>query len=158
VRQEHRERTTPLVTSWFADEGFIRSFGWLGTQDATAYLSVPSALEFMDGLGWERLRRHNRDLARLGRDAVTEAIGAEVMAEGASDSYQALRIVPLPGGMVSTEDEARALSARIGEELLCEVAVTIWRSRGFLRLSAQAYNAPAEYERLGAGLATLLAP
>jgi isopenicillin-N epimerase len=157
VRREHRERTMPVVTSWYAGEGLIKAFGWLGTQDYSPYLSVPSALEFLESLGWERLRRHNRELAHLGRQGVTEAMGAEALAKEANEFFEAMTLVPLPGGLVSTEEEARALQARIGDELRCEVAVTVWRNRGFLRLSAQAYNAPAEYERLGVGVKSLLA-
>jgi isopenicillin-N epimerase len=152
VRGEHRERTTPLVASWDVREGFIKSFGWLGTDDYSAYLSVPAAIGFLAGLRWDRLRSHNRELARFGRDRVAEAIGAEPV----QGPFEAMTLVPLPPGMVRMEDEAHRLSAHIAAELDCEVAITAWAGRGFLRLSAQAYNAPAEYERLAEGLKLVL--
>ena len=49
------------------------------------------------------------------------------------------------------------LWARISEELQAEVAVTVAGNRGFLRLSAQVYNAPGEFERLAAALPEFLA-
>ena len=48
------------------------------------------------------------------------------------------------------------MTARIAEALGCEVAVTVWNARGFIRLSAQIYNRPADYDRLAEGLPRLL--
>lgn len=67
-----------------------------------------------------------------------------------------MTLVPLPPDTVTTEDEAQALSALVATDVGCEVAITVWAGRGFLRLSAQAYNAPAEYERLAEGLKRVL--
>jgi isopenicillin-N epimerase len=64
--------------------------------------------------------------------------------------------VPLPAGVARDELEAAALQARIGEQIAVEVAVTSWNGQGFVRLSAQAYNAPADYARFAADLPALL--
>ncbi|HYT81431.1 MAG TPA: aminotransferase class V-fold PLP-dependent enzyme [Actinomycetota bacterium] len=154
VRAEHRERIAPLVTSWDAKEGFVRSFGWLGTADYTPYLTVPAAIGFMEGLGWERLRRHNRELAAYGAAVVREALDTPAPTE--ADVFEAMSLVALPEGTPDTMDGTRALSARIAEELGAEVASFPWRDHSYIRLSAQAYNAPAEYEALAAGLPKLL--
>ena len=154
VREEHRGRIDPLVTSWDIKEGFVKSFGWLGTTDYTPYLSVPPAIGLMEELGWERLRRHNRQLAAYGAEVVREALGTArpVTAE----VFEAMSLVALPDGVGATVDETKALSKRIAEALGAEVAVFPWRDRGYIRLSAQAYNAPVEYEELAAGLRKLL--
>ena len=67
-----------------------------------------------------------------------------------------MRIVPLPSGIATTERGAAALYERISADLRTEVAVVRWSGRAGLRLSAQAYNQPAEYERLAVGLPALL--
>ncbi len=154
VREEHRERIAPLVTSWDAKEGFVKSFGWLGTADYTPYLTVPAAIGFMEQLGWERLRRHNRQLAAHGAAVVRDALDTPPPTE--ADVFEAMRLVALPEGSPETLEETRALSARIAEELGAEVAVFPWSDHGYIRLSAQAYNAPAEYEALAAGLRKVL--
>jgi isopenicillin-N epimerase len=154
VRADHRDRIAPLVTSWDAREGFVKSFGWLGTADYTPYLSVPAALGFMEELGWERLRRHNRELAAYGALVVREAVGTPSATEAAV--FEAMTLVALPEGTADTVDAGKTLSARLADELGAEVAVTAWRGGGYIRLSAQAYNAPAEYEDLASGLSKLL--
>jgi isopenicillin-N epimerase len=154
VRAEHRERMAPLVTSWDAAEGFVKAFGWLGTADYTPYLSVPAAIGFMAELGWDRLRRHNRELAAYGAEVVREAL--ETPFPTTADVFEAMNLVALPEGAADTQHDAKALSDRIAEELGAEVAVSAWHDRGHIRLSAQAYNAPAEYEELAGGLRKLL--
>jgi isopenicillin-N epimerase len=154
VRGQHRERTLPLVTSWDALEGFVKSFGWLGTADYTPYLSVPGAFGIMEELGWERLRRHNRELASYGAEIVREALHTPPPTEAAV--FEAMSLVALPEGTADSLEETRALSGRIADALGAEVAAFPWQGRGYIRLSAQAYNAPAEYEGLAVGLGKLL--
>jgi isopenicillin-N epimerase len=156
VAAGHRDRIVPLVTSWEAPKGFVASFSWLGTTDYTAYLSVPAALAFMRRLGWDRLRRHNRELAALGRQMVREAIGGP--AEWSEDErlFEAMTVLALPDGLVTSMDSGKAISQRLAREHRIEAAMFPWRDRGFLRLSAQAYNAPEEYGRLAGALASLL--
>jgi isopenicillin-N epimerase len=67
-----------------------------------------------------------------------------------------MQLVPLPAGLAITPDDAAALQTRIGDQIAVEIAVTSWDGEGFLRLSAQAYNAPADYARLAADLPALL--
>ena len=154
VRPEHRERIAPLVSSWYVKEGFVESFGWLGTTDYTPYLSVPPAIGFMEELGWERLRRHNRRLAAYGAEVVREALGTASLTT--AEVYEAMSLVALPDGTAATVEETKALSRRVAETLGAELAVLPWRDRAYLRLSAQAYNAPVEYEELAVGLRKLL--
>jgi isopenicillin-N epimerase len=156
VATDHRERIAPLVTSWEAPKGFVPSFSWTGTDDYTAYLSVPAALAFMGRLGWDRLRRHNRELAALGRDIVRRAIGGRAEWSEAQGLFGAMTLIALPDGLVTSMDSGKAISQRLARVHRIEAALFPWRDRGFLRLSAQAYNAPEEYERLAVAIAGLL--
>ncbi len=67
-----------------------------------------------------------------------------------------MRVVPLPAGLASTQAEAQALRQHIADKLAAEVAVNAWGGRGWLRLSAQIYNRPDEYDRLAERLPALL--
>ena len=157
VREDHRETVAPIVTSWFIGEGYPASFRWLGTDDYTPYLAVPAALESMRGLGWDRVRAHNRALARYGRDTVGEALGVDPAVDSTLDDlFEAMTIVALPEGVAATTDDVGRFYARVADELGVEATGSPLGGRGYLRLSAQAYNAPADYERLAEGLPRLL--
>ena len=99
-----------------------------------------------DGTTWARRRR---------------SAGGRTGARGARrpdlprDAAVSMQLVPLPDGIAATRDQAAALQDRIGADSAVEVAVTSWAGRGFLRLSAHVYNAPADYRRLAADLPSL---
>ncbi len=157
VRAEHRSSIAPIVTSWYVAEGYPASFRWAGTDDYTPYATVPAALDFMAGLGWDRVRAHNRALSRYGRDVVQAALATEPPVDPSLDElFEAMTLLRLPDGVATTEDEASELRLRISEELGIEALPVAWCGRGFLRLSAQAYNAPGDYEQLAEGLPGLL--
>lgn len=155
VGERWRETLVPLVASWGEGLGFPRSFDDVGSDDLTAWLSAPRALRVLEGLGLERLRRHNVELAVAGQLAVAEALHVD-RADLPRDAAVSMQLVPLPAGMATDAGEAASLQARIGEVAAVEVGVTTWAGRGFLRLSAHAYNAPADYRRLAAGIPALL--
>jgi isopenicillin-N epimerase len=155
VAPEHRRRMRPLVASWGEAAGFPQSFNEVGTEDLTAWLAAPRALRLLDQLGFDRLRRHNVELAVHGQCVLAEGLGIDADSLP-RDSAVSMQLVPLPAGLASTPAEAATLQAQIGEQIGVEVAVTSWAGLGFVRLSAQAYNSPADYARLAADLPALL--
>jgi isopenicillin-N epimerase len=150
-----RPALRPLVASWGEAEGFPLAFDETGTEDPTAWLSAPRALRVLGQLGLDRLRRHNVELAVAGQQQVATALGVPDT-DLPRDPAVSMQLVPLPDGIATTREAAAGLQDRIGEESAVEVAVTCWHGRGFLRLSAHAYNAPADYRRLASDLPSLI--
>lgn len=150
-----RDRIRPLVTSWEFAEGFPASFDTTGTQDQSAWLTLGDALGLLESLSLDRLRVHGNTLATYGQQVLADVLRIPT-ADLWGDDEVWMRCIPLPSGVADTETGKRALWRRISEELRCEVAVTTWSGRSAIRVSAHAYNAPAEYERLAIGLRALL--
>jgi len=75
---------------------------------------------------------------------------------GLESMFEAMTLVRLPQGAVRTDEEARTLQARLANMLGVETSPVSWNGMGYLRLSAQVYNAPAEYDRLAEGISDLL--
>ncbi|MEH0840895.1 aminotransferase class V-fold PLP-dependent enzyme [Micromonospora sp. CPCC 205711] len=152
-----RARIEPLVVSWEQEAGFPGNVEWQATLDYTGWLSAPAGLYTLRSLGVDRVRAHNAALAAYGQRVLGDALGvapAELPDPGGP--AVAMRIVPLPPGVATTIDAARALRTRIAERLAAEVAVMAWNGRGWLRVCGQVYNAPEEYERLAVRLPPLL--
>jgi isopenicillin-N epimerase len=152
---QRRAELRPLVASWGEPFGFPLSFQDVGTQDLTAWLSAPRALRTLERLDLARVRKHNVELAVAGQLEVARGLGLDATALP-RDPAVSMQLVPLPAGVASTPEQAEALQARIGTEVAIEVAVTTWAGQGFVRVSAQVYNCPADYARLAAELPTLL--
>ena len=150
VAGEHRDRVHPIVTSHGYGQGFRAEFDWTGTHDPTPYLAAPAAIDFLEGLGFERVIGHDHALAAYGRDVLEAALGTARLVD--DDRFGAMSLVEVPGATAATFEEALALQERLFDEHRIEVAITWWDDRAFVRMSAQVYNAPAEYERLAEAL------
>jgi isopenicillin-N epimerase len=159
VAAHRRNQMSPMVASWYLDDGYPTNLEMQGTLDYTAWLAAPTGLYVMRTLGVDRVRAHNAALAAYGQRVVGAALGllstADLPHPGGPGA--AMRILPLPAGVATTTEAAIALRARIADELRVVVNVGALAGRGLLRLSAQVYNHPDEYDRLAAGLPGLLA-
>lgn len=154
-----RDRIEPTVVSWEQPSGWPHNVEMQGTLDYTAWLSAPSGLFVLRTLGVDRVRAHNAALAAYGQRVVGASLGllgpADLPHPGGENP--SMRVLPLPAGVATTRDTAWALRSRITDELHVVVAVNAWRGRGLLRVCAQVYNHPDEYDRLAAGLPRVLA-
>jgi isopenicillin-N epimerase len=167
VRRDRQAAVRPAVISHGANalrrdrSRFLLEFDWVGTTDPTPYLAIPAAIRFLEALlpgGLAALRDRNRRLALEARDLLCAALG--VPPPCPDEMIGSLAAVPLPDG--SPEPPRSSLYADALQEALfargIEVPVVPWPAppRRLLRISAQAYNTRADYERLVHVLGELL--
>jgi isopenicillin-N epimerase len=109
VRRDLRDRVRPLAISHGANSRrtdrprFRLEHDWTGTADPSAYLATPAAIDFGASLlpgGWPDLRERNRDLARVGRDLLCDALALERPAPDAMIGAMASIPLPLEDGPV----------------------------------------------------------
>lgn len=182
VRRDRQNLICPLTTSHGANSPrrdrspFRLQFDWLGTLDPTAYLAVPAAIDFMASLapgGWPELISLNRAKALAGRRVLIDQLGLMPGAPDEMIGSMATFELPTnlapglsepdpddPAGATYSPDPLR--DALIDEDQI-EVQVSGWPltpadgpRRRLMRISAQPYNRPTDYERLGAALARRL--
>ncbi len=163
VRRDRQAALAPLVTSHGHNSPrrdrsrFQLEFSWGGTDDPSPYLCLPDALEFMGGLfpgGWPELRARNRALALQARATLCAALGTAPAAPEEAIGALATVVLPEGGPPRPAPGQRDVLHDRLFETHRIEVPVMHFpgSSLRLLRVSAQAYNAPAEYERLAAAL------
>jgi isopenicillin-N epimerase len=161
VRSDRRDGIVPPAIShgWNDDSPdrsrFHKLFDWTGTDDLTAWLSVPAALEALAGRpgGVAGAMERNHSLTMGGRQVLEELLGlAPVAPEAMVGSMAALRLPPGVGpDPGSTDDE---LGRVLGRRWKIEVPVTVfprWPQR-LIRISAQEYNTLDDFERLAEAL------
>ncbi len=169
VRQDRQERIRPLVISHGGNSQrtdrsrFLIQFGWMGTSDPSAALSVPRAIEFIGSLrpgGWPEVMRSNRELALAGRRVLCEALGNPLPCP--DELIGSLASVPIPDATDRTPSKnplyLDALQDRLLAEFGIEVPIVPWPAppKRLLRISAQLYNSLPQYERLAGALKRLL--
>lgn len=145
VAERWRETTHPKVISHGFGAGFLAEFDWTGTDDPTAWLSVPAALEHAESLGVEAIRASNHALVRVGREVIANALGVELPHPDDPTLYGSMAAIPFPFAAAS---EGPRLNEELYRKHKIEVPFTGYDGRCFVRISGQAYNAPSDYERL----------
>jgi isopenicillin-N epimerase len=145
---ERQAETRPLVISHGFGQGFTAEFDWVGTRDPSAWLSVPAAIDFHQRLGGARLRERNTVLAR---EQATLLAKTWRTGRGAPDALTgSMAAVRLPLSEPATPERAWELRRKLFDEHRIEVPVTAFAGALWARISAHAYNRPADYARLGA--------
>jgi isopenicillin-N epimerase len=171
VRRDRRTAIHPLVVSHgFNNERpgrprLWKEFDWTGTGDPTPYLALPVALRTIAALhpgGWPGVMAANHDLVQAGRQRAASAIGVTPRTPGALIGSMATIPLPLPP---MPDAEIDALKASIVTEDRIEIPIFGWPvpaardtpdalpSAIAVRISAQLYNEPSDYDRLAEALA-----
>jgi isopenicillin-N epimerase len=167
VRRDLQPGIRPAVISHGANSPrtdrarFRLEFDFTGTDDPSAFLSVPACLRFLEGLfpgGLAELRAHNRALALEARGILCRAL--EVPEPAPASMLGSLATVPLPvrerGGSAPRADAFAVdpLQQRLFDAHRIEVPIMTWprAPQRHVRVSAQAYNERSEYEALARAL------
>jgi isopenicillin-N epimerase len=155
VDPQWRQEIGSLVVSWSEPDGYPSSFDTVGTSDLSAWLAAPESLRLLGSLGWDRIRAHNEALVGWAQSRVAEMLGLP-SSDLRHDPGLSMALLFLPPGTADSLEQAYKLRDQMAE-LGVEMAMGCWYGRGTVRLSAQVYNQPADYERLAAGLRDLMA-
>ncbi len=164
VREDLRTTVRPLVISHGANASTARrsrfhlEHDWTGTCDPSAWLSVPSAIAELSSMvegGWPVVRERNQALALKARTVLCEALGVEPGCPNSMIGSMATVALPDSAGGEKKDAFSRdVLQNGLYREWAIEVPVIPWPSppKRLLRVSAQLYNSPAQYEYLAEAL------
>jgi isopenicillin-N epimerase len=147
ARPDRQAEVHPTTISHHLDEGFEREFAWQGTRDITAFLAAANAIEFMEGLGWDRVRRHNHEMAVWAQQMLCARFGVDPATPADGSMLGSMATVPLPPALQG-RGTAEDLQAQLYERHAIEVPVLDFGGSRWVRVSCQVYNGQEDYERL----------
>jgi isopenicillin-N epimerase len=160
VRGDKQAIIRPLTISHGANSPrqdrsrFQLEFAWMGTDDPTAYLSVPKAIEFLNSLsidGLLGLMARNRNLVLKARNLLCHAL--EVNYPCPESMIGSMSSILIPSYAWAAED----LSRQLWEKYQIEVPIIPWGEASLIvRISAHYYNSIEQYEYLAGVLNYLL--
>jgi isopenicillin-N epimerase len=169
VHADKQKDIRPLIISHGANSPrkdrsrFLIEFGWTGTADPSAFLSIPEALRFMGSLlpgGWPDVMAQNHEMALQARRILCATLN--VPPPCPEKFLGSMAAVPLPDSP-STEPPksplyVSALQEKLRNQFKIETPIAPWPAapRQILRVSAQLYNSPGQYERLAGIVKDLL--
>ena len=165
VRPDKQNKIMPLQFSHIYDKSveenarWSASFFWPGTDDFTAYLSIPFAIDFMGNLmgSWSELQAYNRQLCLAARQLIADKLDTELPAP-------AYMIGNLSNILIGPTRQAYTgpffnYINNIQEKLFVEYKIEVpiftlpfSASANWVRIAVQAYNTIEQYEYLGTAL------
>ena len=125
-------------------QGFLAEFDWTGTTDPSRFLAIDAAIAFHHELGGASLRARNKVLAAQGGALIAQRLNTNVGASGATAGAMATIRLPV-------DDPSPEYALRIRRQLMdagTDAPVHALDGALWLRISAFAYNEPADYARL----------
>jgi isopenicillin-N epimerase len=173
VAPEKREGFRPIVLSNNAEKPkkgraqFLTEFDFIGTQDYTSIYAIPDAIRCMASLlpgGWPEVMKHNHALVLEGRDTICKALNIKPTAPDSMVGSICTMILPSHPPELEAElaNRPTRYSDALQDHLLAyhRIQVPVWGIAGrpgrYIRISAQLYNTPRQYEFLAWALKTVL--
>jgi isopenicillin-N epimerase len=139
---------------------FQDRFDWAGTFDPTAWFCAGEAISWMERLypgGWPAIQKANHQLVVGARRRLCQTWQVEPPCP--ETMLGAMATLPLPERLQGRPRSGKldVEQVRLYDEFGIEVPFMRFGSpeRRYLRISAQLYNSPADYERLAKGLLAL---
>jgi len=154
VKKEHQDWVKPVVVSWGKDgddptpSEFIQNFQWQGTRDMSAFLTIPTAINFYI----KEIRPYQESCKKIIQDTYSEfpsVLNTEPISAGKEWLAQ-LVAHPLPKNIPSN------LKKGLWEEYQIEIPVFEWNGQEFVRVSIQVYNTQKDVDLLMSALRSLI--
>ncbi|MEE2789893.1 MAG: aminotransferase class V-fold PLP-dependent enzyme [Myxococcota bacterium] len=142
---------------------FHLNFDWTGTDDLTAWLTAPFAIEYLEKLvddGWSGIRHRNHALAIQAKDLLVRAL--DISPPVSNDLLGHMVALPLPQAALANRPSplyGSPLQEAILSQYGIEVPLIPWPAHPnrLIRVSAALHNSIADYEKLGAALKEVFA-
>jgi isopenicillin-N epimerase len=156
ARKEVQSILDPLVVSWGyqAEEPspsqFIDYHEWQGTRDMSAFLTVPSAIEFQKKNEWDMVRKGCHEILLSALGEINQLTGLESIYPNQGNWFSQMAAVQLPNV------NEKLLQQRLYDEFRIEIPVLTWENYKLLRISVQGYNDKKDLNALICGLKTLI--
>lgn len=125
-------------------------FVWSGTRDASSWLAVPTAIEFMRSCGLDHFREETHRLAQYARHSLVALTGRAPIVPDDPAWYGSMAHVPLPDG------DAKSLQRALWEQHHIEVPIVAWNGGRYIRVSCHLYNTRTQVDTLLRALPPLL--
>ncbi|KAK6170132.1 hypothetical protein SNE40_018601 [Patella caerulea] len=154
VKPVHQTSTRPLVISHGFGSGFNSEFIWSGLHDYSSYLALPTVIEFWEKVGFEKVLKHNQDLAKKAGRLLCKAWGTELMAP--EEMFGAMTLVKLPWKINKSKNltytDGEAIQNTLYTDYDIEVPMKCIGGAICVRISAHIYNTIDEYQILATAI------
>lgn len=158
VRRDLHHMIDPLIVSWgyqpqngqslggglvlsSATTRLVQQNQYQATRDISAYLSVPTSIDFLRHHQWDDVRARCHQLAIETRAKIAEITELPIIAP--ENWIGQMFTAPLPETI-----DASAFKFRLYDQFNIEVPIVVWNGKPYIRVSFQGYNTQADADAL----------
>ena len=154
VKKEHQGWIKPLVVSWGKNgddptpSEFLQDFNWQGTRDMSAFLTMPTAIDFYQ----KEIRSNQGTCRKIIQDAHSEfqaVLNTEPISTGGTWLGQ-MAAQPLP------DQTPPDLKEKLWNDYQIEIPLFEWNNQRYIRISIQVYNTQKDVDLLMSALRSLI--
>jgi isopenicillin-N epimerase len=155
ARPDRQELLDPLIISWGWEaerpgaSRFLDHYEWAGTDDPSAYLSVPAAIAFEQKHNWPRVRAACHAIVGEARERLGALSDRPQLAPESTEWWMQMATIPIPG------DDAGRIKERLWDDFKIEIPIMGRADGVYARISIQAYNGRADVDRLVEAISAL---
>lgn len=147
VKNSLQENVNPLIISWGSEvdpspSPFIYENQYQGTWDPSAFLTVPSAIQFQIDNDWESVKKWCRNLTQETRDRVYDIIKTEPICPNNDEwlGQMSSIIINIENGL--------EFKWMLLDKYKIEMPIYQWKDKILFRISFNAYNDEKDADRL----------
>ena len=155
VKREKQSGIEPIVKSWgwgeemdafksstqlHSGSRFVNVFQWLGTQDMSAFLTVPEAIQFQDEYDWDSVRARCKAMIQDFRNQITTLTGLPKLCPDDWLGQMATILFPI--------DDVITFKQKLYNDYKIEIPTMTANGHSAFRVSFQGYNSEDDANRL----------
>jgi isopenicillin-N epimerase len=157
VKKEHQHLFDPLVVSWGYESAapshsqFLDYHQTQGTRDFSAFLTIPTTIQFLQENNWPKVAADCRALAHKNYQRFCDLFGSQPLAPVTDEFIGQICSIPIKTSQVEK------LKQLLYEKYLIEIPVMKQDEHVFIRYSIQAFNSQEDLDKLYDALVEILA-
>ena len=148
VNKENQKWVDPLVISWGYDSDnpshsqFLDYHQTNGTRDYSAFLAVPTCIDFMEENDWRSISKQCHEIVINNAKRFCDLLGSKPICPLTSEFIGQLLSIPIH------TDDPMALHDILIDKYKIEVPIPVENGQPYIRYSIQAFNSEADLDRL----------
>ena len=143
VKKEFQQMMEPLVISWgYESENpshsqFLDYMQWQGTNDISAYLTVPDTIRFLENHNWKEKAARCKELNLWAKNEISDQLNIKAL--GSDEFLGQMTTFSLP------LDDTIEQQMEFYKKYKIQVPFIKWNEQTFFRISSQVYNSKEDF-------------
>ena len=143
VKEEFQQMIEPLVVSWGYEaenpshSQFLDYMQWQGTNDISAYLTVPDTIKFLENHNWKEKAASCKELNLWAKNEISSQLNIKAL--GTDDFLGQMTTFSFP--LVDTIEQ----QMEFYKKYKIQLPFIKWNEQTFFRISSQVYNSKEDF-------------